>query len=271
MLFPLSYFSSIIITYLASDLNLFLTLSHEFSIISYSKLGDLMKIVASKNNLFNMDEFLSSNHSRDYVHGLFVNIVKTKDDELLIFDFVDDNFKDLLSMEEKSLQELYPKSIVFLEQFLNQVQSYEIKKDLYLNLLLNFNVIDPQEIENYIANLLVILRQYPDFSFHLCSRHQPLLTHLKNYDLNYPLGFIVSSGNYIDVDFYIFSIVYLNAKILLEQHERNKKLMIHLESWDDLDFVDNFFEEAKELPSSLVNQVHVIGTYPEIIYRSLEK
>ncbi len=230
-----------------------------------------MKIVASKNNLFNMDSFLNDSNNKDYVTGLFINIATTKNNHLIVFDYVNNNYSDLVNVEEQTFDDIHNESIFSLEELLQKLITTNVQKDIYLNLLLNFNIIDNKKIDSYIEQVFCIIDKYPTISFHLCSNNQNLLANLKTYDRNYPIGYIIGPGGYIDVDFYIFSIHFLNTKILNEQHALQKGMLIQLLDWADLQYVCNFLEKEKDfLTNGLCEKISYIGAYPDIIHNSLK-
>lgn len=233
-----------------------------------------MKIVASKNNAFNMQQFLKINSQRDYVEGIFVNIAGTNDNQIIIFDFVNNNYAELANVENQNLTSIENSSILSLTEFLDLLLQENITKKIYLNILLSFNIIEYKKIRNYIYAIINIITKYPMFSFYLSSQNQNIISNLKVFDSNYPIGYIVSPSNYIDVDFYIFTPFFLNTKILNEQFKNKKDLMILLTNWTDLQYVIDFFNSLPEkeiFPKELIEKLKIIGEYPEIIYRSLNQ
>lgn len=231
-----------------------------------------MKIIARKTNLYNMNDFLAQNKNRDYVDGLFINVAGTSDNKIIIFDVVNNNYQDLNNVEQQTLDNIYQVSIVSLSQFLDQVINQKVSKKIYINILLNFNIFDFTRIQNYLTAILNIIRNYPTLNFYLCSENQNIVSNLKRFDTNDPIGLIVGPGSYLDVDFYIFSVLFLNPTILAEQHFKGKDLLILLNNWSDLQSVQNFFNSTNNqalLTEELKDQLRIIGEYPEIIHRTL--
>lgn len=231
-----------------------------------------MKVIAKKNNLYNMNLFLNNNKDREYVEGFFINIARTRDNKIIIFDFVNNDYKDLINVEDQTLEQIDQVAIVSLEEFLKQLVTNGIAKQIYINILLNFNILEYERIKSYLDQVLQILSHYPTLDFHLCSENQNVLSNLKTYDIDYPIGYIVLPNSYIDVDFYVFSTQLLSAPILAEQHAKNKQLLVDLNNWSDLQYIEILFDELKAknlLDETIINEIRIIGEYPEIIYRTL--
>lgn len=218
-----------------------------------------------------MNNFLAKNAQLDYVDGLYFTIASTKDNQIIIFDIVKNNAIDLGNIETQAFNTISEAAITLLKTFLDTYSQLGSKKKIFLEFLLSPNIFSYNIIHQYVLTVLTLISQYPNIVFYLCSSNQNILAELKRFDMEYPIGYIIYPGNYIDVDFYIFPVPLLSKDILTEQFELQKDIMITIDNWDELNYLNAILEMKSVQNTKFKDQLYVIGEYPEIIYKVLSE
>ena len=100
---------------------------------------------------------------------------------------------------------------------------------------------------NYTEEVKKVTDKFPNLNIYICSSSYNLLYQIIRIFTNNKKGVILSenSGNYIDVDFYIFIPSMLNEKIMAEQLSIGKEVMIIMEDADDISIVISFLENNR--------------------------
>ena len=237
----------------------------------------IMKIISYKNNITNFITFFNSVINTDYIDGLCVPIIKTRDNQIVIFD---DNVGDGTSTEilqNSTINDLQKTTIFTLEHMLTALTNVKgfnkriILKvySLVLPILSNETI---QYINNqnriYIQTIKTIIDKYPNLNISLTSINTNLLQEMKRNITNHQLGLIVDQANpiYISADFYVLKPILLDEVILKQELDAGREIMIFITTGDDLSITYYFF---KENPSPLKDEILLKLTfmtgYPRVL------
>ena len=199
-----------------------------------------MKIIAHKSNLYNNKTFIESVNSLEGLTGVMLDIVMTRDKQVLVFSPVTTNKITINTIQNNNLEELTYYDILTLDDALNMLNNFKGK--IIINLLpLNEALLieDYQKIVSnnlsYTEEVKKVTDRFSDLDIYV------VFTNRKN-------GVVLSedSGSYIDVDFYIFIPSMLNEKIMAEQLSIGKEVMVKMEDADDISIVISFLEKNRK-------------------------
>ena len=231
-----------------------------------------MAIIASINAFQNLNNLIQFTREDDYVDGLIISIIKTKDNNIIVYDGNEKIFSSQL-IQENNLDTLINTSFIKLDDFLKQLKDY--KKRVILNIYpltlitLSDETIQYFNEENtlYIMKIKEIIDKYPSINISLATSNNHLLQIIKNNIKNYKNGYILIQDNlnYLDSDFYIISPLILDVIILTEQLNKGKELMVYTTTTNDLAILSKFFDKTK-IKNDLFYRLTFITNYPEIFY-----
>lgn len=232
-----------------------------------------MKIIAHKHNLYNVSEFLNQIIIPDYVEGIFIDVALTNDKQIILLSTITNAYMDLKNVEQSNIDNIAVVTPMTLENFLKLYTTPQ--KMIIINLLTSSVFMNYPKIQLYIQTLRTILEQFPTFNFTIVSQSQELAYCVSQEKMKHKSGFIIEDGNfnYLDVNSYIITIPLLNDKIMRQQLQNKKQVMILLNNWDDLYEAIKYFANAvynQTLTQEEVDQIFLIGFYPGIIYRSIQ-
>ena len=211
-----------------------------------------MMIIAHKSNLYNNKTFIEKVNSLENLTGVMLDIVMTKDKKVLVFSRVTNNKITINTIQNNDLSELIYYDILTLEDALTMLNNFKGK--IIINLIpLNEALLveDYQKVVsnnlNYTEEVKRVTDKFPNLNIYVCSSSYNLLYQIIRIFTNNKKGVILSenSGNYIDVDFYIFVPSMLNEKIMAEQLSIGKEVMLIMEGADDISIVINFLENNR--------------------------
>ena len=201
-----------------------------------------------------------------------LDIVMTKDKKVLVFSRVTTNKITINTIQNNDLSELIYYDILTLEDALNMLKSFKGK--IIINLLpLNEALLieDYQKIVDnnlsYTEEVKKVTDKFPNLNIYVCSSSYNLLYQIIKIFTNRKKGVVLNedSGSYIDVDFYIFIPSMLNEKIMAEQLDIGKEVMIIMEDADDISIVLSFLENNR----SNKENYQYITNHAKIFYYSV--
>jgi len=235
-----------------------------------------MKIITYKNNLITYEDFLKKAINLNYIDGLIIPIIMTKDKEIVVFDDQITGTTRTEIIQNNTFNELQNNSIIKLEDFLNKIINF--KKRIIINLYPLYQVILSNETIQYIneqnkkyINLVnEIINKFLDLDISLCTYNQPLLQFIKRIINNRKKGLIIIQEdlNYMDVDFYIIPPTMLDALIINQELNQGKEIMISSFSSDDLSIINEYFiKYPTPLKNNIFNRLTFISAYPELFYQ----
>lgn len=236
-----------------------------------------MQIISYKNNLINFITFFQSSINNDYINGISVPIIRTKDNQIIVFD---DNMGSSASTEvlqNSTIADLQETTIFSLDSMLASLTTEStFQKRIILNVyplimpILSNETIQYVNEQNrrYIIQIKTIIDKYPNLNISLSSINTNLLQEMKRRITNHDLGLIINTENpvYVQADFYILKPIMLDEVIIKQELDAGHEVMISLTNADDLSIVYNFF---KENPSPLRNELLLKLTfmtgYPQVL------
>ena len=144
-----------------------------------------MAIIASINAFQNLNNLIQFTREDDYVDGLIISIIKTKDNNIIVYDGNEKIFSSQL-IQENNLDTLINTSFIKLDDFLKQLKDY--KKRVILNIYpltlitLSDETIQYFNEENtlYIMKIKEIIDKYPSINISLATSNNHLLQIIKN-------------------------------------------------------------------------------------------
>lgn len=231
-----------------------------------------MKIIAHKSNLYNNKTFIESVNSLEGLTGVMLDVVMTKDKKVLVFSRVTTNKITINTIQNNNLNELTYYDILTLEDALTMLNNF--KEKIIINLLPLNEAILIEDYEKVVSNNLSyteevkkVIDRFPNLNIYVCSSSYNLLYQIIKIFTNRKKGVVLNedSGSYIDVDFYIFIPSMLNEKIMAEQLDIGKEVMIIMEDADDISIVLSFLENNR----SNKENYQYITNHAKIFYYSV--
>lgn len=217
----------------------------------------------------------------DYINGLSVPIIKTKDNQIIVFD---DNMGIGTSTEvlqNSTIENLQETTIFSLESMLNALTNIQgFNKRIILNVyplflpLLSNDTIQyvNEQNKNYIEIIRSIIDLYPNLDISLSTINTNLLQEMKRNIKNHKLGLIVNQANpiYISTDFYILEPIMLDEVILKQELDEGREIMISITTGDDLSITYFFFKEnANPLRNKILLKLTFMTGYPQLLNNTL--
>lgn len=232
-----------------------------------------MQIIAHKNNLYNNKDFINKVESdHQNLNGIMLDIIKTKDERLLVFSPVSTNKTTIDTIQNNNLEEISYLDILTLEDALKILETF--KEKILLNILpLNEAVVieDHQKTvknnEHYIELVNSVISKYKNLNLYICSISHNLLYHIirKIENVKYGVILSVNDSTYIDVDFYIFSPEMLKESILKQQLDLKKEVMIQMHDCDDMTNVTCFLMNTIK-QKEIIKDMQFITNHSQLFY-----
>lgn len=239
-----------------------------------------MTIITYKNNLITYEDFLKGAISNDYVDGLIIPIIITKDKQIIVFDDQVTGISRTEILQSNTFNELQNSAIIKLEEFLNKISFFH--KRIIINVypiyqaIINDATIQHinEQNEEYINLINNIIQQFPTLKISLCTFSQPLLQFIKRIITNKKKGLIIIQEDltYADVDFYIIPPTMLDALIIDQELRSGKEIMISSFSSNDLAIInDYFYKNPSHLKNEILNKLTFVSAYPDLFYQLFTK
>ena len=211
-----------------------------------------MMIIAHKSNLYNNKNFVESVNQLEGLAGIMLDVVMTKDKQVLVFSRVTTNKITINTIQNNNLNEISYYDILTLEDALTMLENFKGK--IIINLLPLNEALLIEDYQKVVDNNLrytevvkTITDKFVHANIYICSSSYNLLYQIIRVFPNDKHGVILdeNSGSYIDVDFYIFVPNMLDERIMSEQLSLKKEVMIMMEDCDDLSIVLSFLENNR--------------------------
>ena len=211
-----------------------------------------MMIIAHKSNLYNNKNFVESVNQLEGLTGIMLDVVMTKDKQVLVFSRVTTNKITINTIQNNNLNEISYYDILTLEDALTMLENFKGK--IIINLLPLNEALLIEDYQKVVDNNLrytevvkTITDKFVHANIYICSSSYNLLYQIIRVFPNDKHGVILdeNSGSYIDVDFYIFVPNMLDERIMSEQLSLKKEVMIMMEDCDDLSIVLSFLEDNR--------------------------
>lgn len=241
-----------------------------------------MQIISYKNNITSFRTFFESVINTDYIDGLSVPIIRTRDNQIIVFD---DNMGDGTSTEvlqNSTINDLQETTIFSLERMLTALTNINgFNKRIILKVyplilpILSNETIQYVNNQNriYIQTIKTIIDKYPNLNINLTSINTNLLQEMKRSISNHQLGLIVDQSNpiYVSADFYVLKPLMLDEVILKQELDAGREIMISITTGDDLSINYFFFKEnPNPLKEELLLKLTFMTGYPQVLNSTLK-
>lgn len=240
-----------------------------------------MQIISYKNNITSFINFFDNVIKTDYIDGLSVPIIKTRDDEIIVFDDNMGTGTKTEILQNSTINDLQETTIFSLENMLTALTNINgFNKRIILNVyplmlpILSNETIQYVNNQNmlYIKIIKEIIDKYPNLNISLSSVNTNLLQEMKRRIINHNLGLIVDVDNpiYLDVDFYILKPIMLDEVIINQELDRGHEVIISVTSGDDLSLTYIFFKENKnKVRDEILLKLTFMTGYPQVLNSTL--
>ena len=235
-----------------------------------------MKLIVQKNVKYTLKEFFDEIINYDYLEGIALNVVKTKDNVLVVVNLSSQNpsfVKTVYSNEFVNLKgfEMFP-----LFEIINYLDKIGYKKKVILDIIPyqpiklteEQNKLLVDEYKEYARNLKeIFINCNLDIYIHSISR--TLIEFIKRENVKGKIGFAIVGFdlNYIDVDYYLFTVEMLNFPLMKQQLDSNKDVIIYFGTEYELSYVYDISKgnNKTKLTEHVFKDVYIMGDYPEIL------
>lgn len=233
-----------------------------------------MKIFSLKNNQYDNSGFIETVYNNQYVEGLVLDVIMTKDNKIIVFPESTSTSVGLASVQKKTLKEIKDSEIQLLETYLQQLTHF--KKRIILDIIpMDQPILTDYTAESifkqncfYIDQILNVVTRYKECVVSMMSVSPALLSILKSKKLDYKLGWVIVSENtnYIDTDMYIFASAMLDNAVLMQQIDHKKEIMVYAVDGYSISNVLNFFKskEKSSIKKKIFDEIFIITYYPDI-------
>lgn len=240
-----------------------------------------MQIISYKNNIINFRTFFDSAVNTNYIDGLSVSIIKTKDNQIIVFDDSMGDGTSTAVLQNSNINDLEKTSNFSLESMLTTLSKINnFDKRIILNVyplilpILSNETIQYINNQNriYISLIKKIIDKYPNLNISLACINTNLLQEMKRSITNHQLGLIVNEANpiYVSVDFYVLKAIMLDEIILKQELDAGKEIMISITTIDDLSITYFFFKEnPSPIKNELLLKITFITGYPQVVNSTL--
>lgn len=237
-----------------------------------------MRIISHKNTKYDYYNFINNAINNPLIEGIAFDVLMTKDQKIIIYTPTSNYLSNISSIQNNTYDSLKNADIILLDDAISQISN--TNKKIIINLLPitsttinNDNFIDVVKLNrDYVIAVENIINRYQNNKFYLCSAYDNLVYQLKMLDKNHKKGFVITnlSTNYIDVDFYVFTVNVLDEQTINQQLSFNKEVMIYILNCDDMNSIMKEIIKRNinnTLNKKLLNEVYFINNYPELFWK----
>lgn len=236
-----------------------------------------MKIIARKNNLYDIQQFQHMVSDCDYIGAVGVDVVMTKDQQIVVFTPVIDNVASVVTLQNSTLEQVKSNDIITLRQFFQSYRGRHI--EIFINIIPFSDVVPTSEnikqindlYWNYVEQVVSIVSEFPDIKTYLYSINRRVITYLSQQKKNYKVGIYLSpdDASFLDVDFYLFSPDMLNMNILNQQMNLKKEIVLLMLNCEQTQQVFQFFQQSKmadDGKKTIFDSSFFLTNYPSIVH-----
>lgn len=235
--------------------------------------------IAHKNKSLTVYEFLNKSLNNEYIDGINIDVVMTRDERVVYFTSVNTTTTEISQIQENNYSTIKQEQFLTLKELLEYIKDSE--KSILINILsvYNLNEYNLKEInrknKQFIANILKDIEAYSNKKFYLYSENNAIVKLLQNIKIkrkNIVMGLSVSEQNlnFQDVDFYVIKPNMISQEIIDVLFNREKEVMVNL--IDNNDFIitlDSITSHKLELLKTKYKSLYLINRYPEILNKVL--
>ncbi len=238
-----------------------------------------MKNIAQKSSSTNMEDFLYSGVTKDYIDGICFNIAFTEDNRLVAFNASSLGEGTINTIETSTLSQLQNYEIILLDDLLQRIDQKQFTKEIYLNLYpLKSIVLTDENIEavtkrmnDYVEMVKQTIEKFPNLLIYLHCVNRGIVTKLKEKITNNKIGFVIYGDdlNFIDVDYYVILMNAFSDAIIDLLHKRGKNVLLYLSSDYYINYTYEHYLGEKSTPylQEEFQKIGIISNYPEVIHK----
>lgn len=240
-----------------------------------------MKIIEKKSDISNSYDFFNQALNNNIVDGIGLNIAYTKDNQIVIFNTPLSNLAIINTIENSNIQQLENYEILRLDETLQFLETQNMKKDIYLNIIPfktgiitseNINQIT-NRINQHINYLKEIVDNHPNLNINIHSIGRNFVTILQQKIPNRNIGFAVGGDDltFIDVKYYVIPTDFINDNIINQLLNDNKEVLIYIASDYQLSYIYNHYLGKDSTPylQEIFSKLNIITSYPDIANKVL--
>lgn len=236
-----------------------------------------MNLIIQKNSKYILPEFFSKILNYDYVDGIFLNVVKTLDNVLVVVNLTTSNESYVKTVYSNEFIKLKGFEVAKLDEVINYLNIIGYNKKVILNIIPyqatklteEQNKLLFLEYKEYARNLKEITDINNKLDIYIHSISRTLIDFIRKEKVNSKFGFSIAGYdlNYIDVDYYVFPVEMLNFPLIKQELDQNKEIMVYIGTEYELSYVYDIFKGDKKtnLTEEIFKSVYIIGDYPEIL------
>lgn len=235
--------------------------------------------IAHKNKSLTVYEFLNKSLNNEYIDGINIDVVMTRDERVVYFTSVNTTITEISQIQENNYSTIKQEQFLTLKELLEYIKDSE--KSILINILsvYNLNEYNLKEInrknKQFIVNILKDIELYSNKKFYLYSENNAIVKLLQSIKIkrkNIVMGLSVSEQNlnFQDVDFYVIRPNMISQEIIDVLFNREKEVMVNL--IDNNDFIitlDSITSHKLELLKTKYKSLYLINRYPEILNKVL--
>lgn len=237
-----------------------------------------MNIIARKSSLYTTVSFLNQVFQNDYIDGAFFEVVRTKDDQIVIFNPIYNNDVTIQTIQNSTFAQIQSEEVVTLRNALSYFVGTNKKVIIDVIPLLHPPLTDENaktiasQNQAYISNVSDIIKSVGPLHAYIASIDQKLIFHMQKEMNGTRIGLIFypDNLNYVDVDFYVFGLEAFNISIITQQIEKGKEVMILVKDCNDLSIMLNHTLEnnihTKDIEG--IKNLSFVNNYP-LIFQQL--
>lgn len=235
--------------------------------------------IAHKNKSLTVYEFLNKSLNNEYIDGINIDVVMTRDERVVYFTSVNTTITEISQIQENNYSTIKQEQFLTLKELLEYIKDSE--KSILINILsvYNLNEYNLKEInrknKQFIVNILKDIELYSNKKFYLYSENNAIVKLLQSIKIkrkNIVMGLSVSEQNlnFQDVDFYVIRPNMISQEIIDVLFNREKEVMVNLIDNNDLIItLDSITPHKLELLKSKYKSLYLINRYPEILNKVL--
>lgn len=239
--------------------------------------GDSMRIIAQQTDALNTYDFWNNVIKKDYIDSMALNIALTKDNRVVTYNIYTSIDANINTIETSNLNELNNYELELFEDTLKNLNERNLKKDIYVNIapfrtgpLTEENIqIITERINLYIDKIKEAIDKYPNLKIHLHTINRSIATILKDKIKDHRIGFVITNRdlNFIDVNYYIMTMVAFNDTIIDLLLRENKEVILYIRSDYYISFIYEHYVGEKSTPhlQQTFNKLGILTNYPEVI------
>lgn len=230
-----------------------------------------MNIILYKDTLYGAKQLYDEVDSYNFLDGIILSATMTKDDKIIVYNFLYNPYASVQSIQKESYNELKANVFYEISEFFEIFKNYKGK--LIINLHGVPNIIGhPNRNYKFVLKLRDIIKKYNQINLYICSSYDDVITYIIKELENIKKGMVVFEGNlnYYDVDYYVVPSRMFDTKIVAQQLKLNKEIMLTLESTEEIISIIDKFKENYYLFDGMSKKqtedlLHIVTKSPKVM------